>query len=203
LKRNYFRTGALALLAMLLAGVFTALGVQNSQATSGQPTVGGAFAAEKVDLAKLQVAQVLTGQLIPTGADNVVKPGQVRLIKALNKAQISAKATPEVKVFDSVAQAKAAIPQSNIVIFILYVNQNGTGNTDVAYAPDCNGWGAPNLSTYGNFDNQTSSLDNSCNNVTLYFDNNYSGPQQSYGNGRTNYVGDSMNDQTSSAIATS
>lgn len=101
--------------------------------------------------------------------------------------------------FQSLEQAKAAVPADLTILGILYEHAPPSGRSLVIYGANCNNQGVPDLRDY-NFNDITSSLDNSCPTVTLYFDINYGGPQQPYPSGRTNYVGDGMNDQASSVI---
>ncbi len=101
--------------------------------------------------------------------------------------------------FDGLEQAKAAVPAGAAILGILYEHAPPGGRSLVIYGTNCNYQGVPDLRVY-KFNDITSSLDNSCPTVTLYFDVNYGGPQQSYPNGRTNYVGNGMNDQASSVV---
>ncbi len=111
-------------------------------------------------------------------------------------------AAAAIRWFDTQEQALAAIHSSapnSIIEATLWENAPPSGGSLTLYGADCNNNGVLNLGSYS-FDNITSALDNSCGSATLYFNTNYGGPQQTYGNGRTSNVGSGMNDQASSVF---
>ena len=117
---------------------------------------------------------------------------KVYLVQAV---KVGSSATPSVRVFNTRAEAIAAIPQNNIILGTLWDDSPPGGQNLVIYGPSCDRYGLGDL---GAMDNKTSSLDNSCTSVTLYSQQNYQGVGGTYPNGRTNYVGSVMNDQAES-----
>ncbi len=106
---------------------------------------------------------------------------------------------PVVRVFPTMQQARAALSPNSIILGTLYADANYGGNSLLIYGSSCNNEGLSNLVKH-NFNDITSSLFDGCHSVTLYFNTGYKGPQQTYGNGGTKYVGSSMNDQASSVL---
>jgi len=118
--------------------------------------------------------------------------GKVYLAQAVT---IGSSAKPAIRVFNTRADALAAILQNNIILGTLYDNSPPGGDSLVVYGPSCNQVG---VGDHGSMDNRTSSVDNSCTSVTLYSLQNYDGAGVTLPNGRTNYVGDPMNDRANS-----
>jgi hypothetical protein len=106
---------------------------------------------------------------------------------------------PSIQCFDNAESVPAVIPQSSFIAAILWEHSPPGGRSLTIYSDSCYARGVSNLANYG-FNDITSSLDNSCPSIVLYFDANYNGPQQSYGNGRTSSVGSGMNDNASSVL---
>ena len=126
------------------------------------------------------------------GTQAVNSRGMVYLVQAV---KIGSLAKPAIRVFNTRAAAIAAIPQNNIILGTLWDNSPPGGDSLVIYGPNCDQYGVSDLQSW---DDRTSSLDNSCTSVTLYSLPNYDGVGGTYGNGRTNYVGDIMNNQAES-----
>ncbi len=166
-----------------------------ARGTPGVPVAGMAQAV-KVNPDELS----LVSRPLPQarGTPGVPVAGPACLAAAIPQETLLATQSPPLTCFESLEQAKAAVPADlTIILGILYQHSHGGGNSLVIYGANCNNQGVPDLRDY-NFNDITSSLDNSCPTVTLYFDINYGAPEQSYSNGRTDYVGDGMNDQASS-----
>lgn len=194
------------LLVVGLVGISGAL-VQEASGQGVEPPVGTpqpdlpsssvAVMAQAVNLDELS----LVSQPLPQarGTPGVPVAGPACLAAAIPQETPLATQSPPLTCFESLEQAKAAVPADRAILGILYEHAPPGGRSLVIYGANCNNQGVPDLRDY-NFNDITSSLDNSCPTVTLYFDINYGGPQQSYPNGRTSYVGDGMNDQASSVI---
>ncbi len=172
----------------------------------GTPSAGSASTmamAEPVDpvlMAKLKLQWARSADPIPAGWTTSGKTGPVGLLRAVSSLETGAAPAPAARWFDTQEQALAALKTlapNSIVLGVLYENAPPGGRALTIYGPDCNNQGVSNLGGY-NFDNITSSLDNSCGTATLYSDPNYGEAQQSYPNGRTANVGTAMNDQASS-----
>lgn len=152
------------------------------------------------------LALLLIGFLILCSAFTTVqstKAGQsvsrgVILVQAVPSSELHS-AHSLIRVFATMQQARASIPANTIILGTLWSDANLQGRDLVVYGPSCSNYGLSNLVNY-NFNDITSSLLDGCHSVTLYFNTGYSGPQQTYGNGRINYVGNAMNDQASSVL---
>lgn len=202
-----YRSGAMLLL--LIALVATA-GITFAQSRpSARPDVAEATTQLRFAAPADQHLSVVAEPYIDTAAIQPVHEvppaelaepmGQTCLIQALPlDAPIGEKAAP-MQCFASDSAARAAIPAGNFIVGILYKAAPPGGVNLTVWGASCN-VGVAQLPA--GIDNETSSLDNSCPRATLYFDPNYAGPQQSYGNGTTSYVGNGMNDQASSVTFT-
>ncbi|MDQ2807278.1 MAG: hypothetical protein M3Z04_10275 [Chloroflexota bacterium] len=152
--------------------------------------------AEPVDLAQLPPPVYLGITPAPS------KNGPFGIAQAMPISVLNGAAAATIRWFDTQDQALAAIHSSapnSIILGTLWENAPPSGRSLTIYGADCNNLGVPNLGSSA-FDNITSALDNSCGSATLYFNTNYGGPQQTYGNGRTSNVGSGMNDQASSVF---
>lgn len=182
----------ISLVAAMFSGVFNPSGTQAADTDN----INSSFTAEKAD--PTQIASAQRNTVYKLEQPTPPTAGKAYLIKA-TKLGSTEKFTPVVQVFDTPEQARAAVPTSSIILGTLWDNAPPSGRSLTIYGPDCDYWGVTDLGA-ANFNDITSSLDNSCTGVTLYFDVNWAGPQQSYPNGRTNYVGDGMNDKASSVL---
>jgi len=194
------------LLVVGLVGISGAL-VQEASGQGVEPPVGTpqpdlpsssvAVTAQAVNLDELS----LVSRPLPQarGTPGVPVAGPACLAAAIPQETPLATQSPPLTCFESLEQAKAAVPADRTILGILYQHAYAGGRSLVIYGANCNNQGVPDLRDY-NFNDITSSLDNSCPTVTLYFDIDYGEPQQSYLNGRTDYVGDGMNDQASSVM---
>ena len=195
------------LLVVGLVGISGAL-VQEASGQGVEPPVGtpqsdlpsSSVAAGMAQAVKVNPDELsLVSRPLPQarGTPGVPVAGPACLAAAIPQETPLATQSPPLTCFESLEQAKAAVPADRTILGILYQHAPPGGRSLVIYGANCNNQGVPDLRDY-NFNDITSSLDNSCPTVTLYFDINYGGPQQSYPNGRTDYVGDGMNDQASS-----
>lgn len=131
------------------------------------------------------------------------KNGPFGLVKTVPLNELSTAPAPTVLWYDTQEDALAAlkaIAPDSIIEGVLWEHAPPSGWSLTLYGADCNNNGAPNLGGSLNFDNITSSLDNSCGSITLHADPNYLGAQQSYPSGRTSNVGPIINDQASSVF---
>lgn len=156
--------------------------------------------AEPIDPLKLTPTYPNYPGVTPAPAKN----GPFGLVKAVPLDQLDSASAPSVKWFDTQEQLDAALKSlapGSIIVGVLYENAPPSGRSLTIDSASCSiTSGVPNLGGSYNFDNITSSLDNSCGTATLYFNPNYGGPQQSYPNGLTSNVGPGMNDQASSVM---
>lgn len=94
-----------------------------------------------------------------------------------------------------VSDAVSAAGEMTLAIF--YKDADAGGGSLTVSGAYCNG-NTAEIWTNSAWNDKISSMYNFCDGVTL-FDNAYeSGANQNYGSGYTNYVGDYMNDRTSS-----
>lgn len=101
--------------------------------------------------------------------------------------------------YASQTAAEGSVPATSVTLGKLYDYTNGGGTSITITGSSCNNYGVSDLRAYG-FNDLTTSLDNYCGHISLYTALNYTGSSQTYGNGRTNYVGDAMNNQTTSLV---
>lgn len=103
--------------------------------------------------------------------------------------------------FSSQLAVDGAIAPTSIALGKLYdyTNASTSGRWITITGGSCSNYGVPDLRTYS-FNDLTSSLGNGCGHVTLYTALNYTGTSQTYGSGRTNYVGDAMNNQATAVV---
>lgn len=186
---------AIIAVALMLGGAPTITAADTDSSTQANALITAV--TQPADLAKL-VQPVYTG-VTPAPAKN----GPFGLVKSVPMNELSTAPAPTILWFDTQEEALATlkyIAPDSIIEGVLWEHAPPSGRSLTIYGADCNNNGVPNLGGSLNFDNITSSLDNSCGNITLYFNTNYGGPQQSYPNGRTNNVGTGMNDQASSVF---
>ncbi|MGH2510180.1 MAG: hypothetical protein ACRDHZ_22610 [Ktedonobacteraceae bacterium] len=161
---------------------------------------------------RLIIASALIGTLILCCAFTTVQAGSqsamakqsgsggVIVIQAVPLNELHS-VHPMMQVFATMQQARAALPANTIVLGTLFADAGFKGRDLVMTGSSCNNEGVSNLNLSTiNFNDITSSLINSCTSVTLFFDAGFKGAQQTYGNGKTSFVGSSMNDQASSVL---
>lgn len=180
--------------AIMLAGKPATTAADTATATEDSASL--TVETQPADLSKL-VQPVYEG-VTPAPAKN----GPFGLVKSVPLNELSTAPAPAVLWYDTQEEVLAALKRmapDSIIEGVLWEHAPPSGRSLTIYGTDCNNNGVANLGTYS-FDNITSSLDNSCGTITLYFNTNYGGPQQSFGNGRTSNVGSGMNDQASSVF---